>query len=449
MRLPWVFLCAIIPLTGLPSVAWAQDNAPAPVRQALPSGLRVVVLPNRNSQSVVLELRVRSGSADSPPGLAHFLEHSLFHGGRDRTHGEIDRLMETIGGEIDARTYRDSVRFRVEIPVDRWRDALAVLAELTLTATVPDERIAQEQRIVAEERRFAETDPVRVGTQRLFRAWFPSDPYGTDPLGNPDDTALATGDTLRQLHRTAYRPERMSLVVGGSVDPAEVIRVADALFVGENTPAKFRPSPTAPVRPGGATTEPAVDVIENARLTWIHLGFRVDDASAAGVARAEALAHWLSNPDAGLWSAIPETNQPYLVQSEVFPLRRSVLGIVRCATEPKKTETTLAALDARIRAWASEPDPTFETKWKSIQAGLLSRWDQVGATVAGAVARAAQHEGRDAAGDDDRVRAAIVNLTFRDFREALVALAQPGGLRLVRSGAPAPGGIAPPGEAQP
>jgi len=436
-------------LTALATGATAQGNASMPVRQAIASGLRVVVLPTRDSPSVVLELRVRSGSSDSAPGTAHFLEHALFHGGRDRSHGEIDRLMETIGGEIDARTFRDSVRYRVEVPNDRWRDALAVLAELTLTATVPDERLERERRIVAEERRFAALDPVRVGTQHLFRAFFPSDPYGIDPLGSPGETAMATGEALRELHRTAYRPERMSLVIGGSVDPAEAIRVADALFSGENTPAKFRPAPTVPARPGSPMPRPAEEVIENARLTWVHVGFRFDDTGAAGVARAEAVAHWLSDPEAGLWSALDESKKPYLVQNEVFPLRRAVVGIVRCAAEPKHTEPIVAALDARIRGWVSEPEPAFEIQWKRVQAGLLTKWDQIGATVAGAVARAAQHEGRDAAGDDDRIRAAIASLTSRELREALAALAQPGGVRLVRTGAPAPDGIAKPEEAKP
>ena len=437
-RLHGRVLAAIISSVLLSPVAADGPAEPALRRQVLPSGLRTIVLARPASPIVSIELRVRAGSADTTPGAAHLLEHSLFHGSRERRHGEIDRLIETIGAEIDARTFRDSTRFRLDVPADRWRDALSVLAELVLTPTLASERLDIERRIIAEERLHAAADPVRSGVQQLLETWFVGDPYAQDPLGTPQALADIGSDQLRALHRSTFRPDRMSLVIGGPVDPAEVARVADALFVAENSTAQFRkPSVPAPAPP--ANPKPLRIPATNRSTVWVHAGFRLDASDTDAVATAEAVCQWLADPEHGPWSESSTPRPPLQCQVEVIALRRAVVGMVRCQVDPANAADFPRTLRQRLTEWADAPDTMLQAQWADVRARALARWDRDNAATTSAVARIALHEGRDAAGDEDRIRARLAAISEADLRAMFRKLVAPSAIRFVQVGGPAPG----------
>ena len=75
----------------------------------LENGLRCALLPVR-SRVVWCGFGIHSGSRDDPeglPGLAHFVEHTLFKGTTHRRADHIRNRMEVVGGSIDAYTTKD------------------------------------------------------------------------------------------------------------------------------------------------------------------------------------------------------------------------------------------------------------------------------------------------------------------------------------------------------
>src|SRR5688500_1464978 len=80
---------------------------PAPVRDVLPNGVRVIVQEHRASDVTALQLWVRAGGRDEAAdelGLAHYLEHMLFKGTASRPFGFIDRDVEGVGGRRDRKS---------------------------------------------------------------------------------------------------------------------------------------------------------------------------------------------------------------------------------------------------------------------------------------------------------------------------------------------------------
>ena len=75
----------------------------------LDNGLRCALLPTR-SRVVWCGFGIHSGSRDDPeelPGLAHFVEHTIFKGTIHRRADHIRNRMEVVGGSIDAYTTKD------------------------------------------------------------------------------------------------------------------------------------------------------------------------------------------------------------------------------------------------------------------------------------------------------------------------------------------------------
>src|SRR5687768_456435 len=80
-------------------------------RMQLPNGLTLVVQENHASPVVAVQAWVEAGSADEAlgeDGIAHLHEHLLLRGTQSRAPGEVARIVESLGGEIDVRTGYDA-----------------------------------------------------------------------------------------------------------------------------------------------------------------------------------------------------------------------------------------------------------------------------------------------------------------------------------------------------
>ena len=117
----------------------ATLGAPAPTRAATPvldatldNGLRVLLLEDRRSPIVSVQVWYRVGSRDERPGatgLAHFLEHMMFKGTTAHGKGEFSRTVERNGGHDNAFTTQDTTSYFVNIAADKVEDILRLEAD--------------------------------------------------------------------------------------------------------------------------------------------------------------------------------------------------------------------------------------------------------------------------------------------------------------------------------
>ena len=122
-------------------------------RTILPNGLIVLTERMDHLRSVAMGVWIKSGSRCEPPetnGISHFVEHMLFKGTRSRTAQLIAREMDSIGGNLDAFTGKETICFNVKSLSDHAPVALDVLADLVLNPVfaVPD--IERERGVILE-----------------------------------------------------------------------------------------------------------------------------------------------------------------------------------------------------------------------------------------------------------------------------------------------------------
>src|SRR3990172_5476859 len=104
----------------------------APTRVRLPNGLTLIAEESHAAPVVALPAWVRVGSADESEelaGVAHVHEHMLFKGTARRGVGEIARLVEGSGGEINAWTSFDQTVYHLVLAADEVRVGLDILAD--------------------------------------------------------------------------------------------------------------------------------------------------------------------------------------------------------------------------------------------------------------------------------------------------------------------------------
>jgi zinc protease len=203
------------------------------VKQTLPNGLRVLVLPRHTTPVVTTMMWYRVGSKDELPGatgLAHFLEHLMFKGTRKLKKGEIDRLTYQNGGSNNAFTFNDYTAYEFNFPKQTWKVALSIEADRMRNCSFDTKEFDAERQVVMEERRIGEDEPAQQFQEQLNAISFVAHPYRNPVIGWMADLKRVSRDEVYAFYQQYYRPSNATLVITGDVTPQEALATARAAF---------------------------------------------------------------------------------------------------------------------------------------------------------------------------------------------------------------------------
>ena len=191
----------------------------------LPNGAKLIVKPREDTEAVALHVWFRVGSVYEKydeKGMAHFLEHMLFNGTEKYKYGEIDRIVESLGGNINAGTSKDYTYYHIEIAHPYWKQALEVLYQLTMKATLDPQMIEKEKAIVIEELKRGKDNPTTVLWEEFEKLVYKVSPYRFPIIGFEETIRKFTREKLLRFYKSFYQPRNMAIVVVGKVKPKEV-----------------------------------------------------------------------------------------------------------------------------------------------------------------------------------------------------------------------------------
>ena len=152
----------------------------------LDSGTTILIDEMRDVRSFALGVFVRAGSGDEPParqGMSHFLEHLLFKRTRRRTNAEIARVIDRLGGEVDAFTTKEYTGFYVHTLDAHFDEALDLVGDVVLSPAFNASDIETERGVILEEIGEANDNPEDLAHENLVRAFWKTHPLGAPILG--------------------------------------------------------------------------------------------------------------------------------------------------------------------------------------------------------------------------------------------------------------------------
>jgi len=190
-------------------------------RTVLPNGLIVLTERMDHLRSVAMGVWIKSGSrcetAESN-GISHFVEHMLFKGTRSRTAQQIAREMDSIGGNLDAFTGKETICFNVKSLSDHVPIALDVLTDLVLNPVFAPADIERERGVILEEIKMDEDNPDILVHELFTQSFWRDHPLGKPILGTKATVANLDQKSLFDYHSDRFHGGNIVFSAAGHLD---------------------------------------------------------------------------------------------------------------------------------------------------------------------------------------------------------------------------------------
>ncbi len=176
-------------------------------RTVLPNGLIVLTERMDHLRSVAMGVWIKSGSrceAREINGISHFVEHMLFKGTRSRSAQRIAREMDSIGGNLDAFTSKETICFNVKSLADHVPIALDVLTDLVLNPIFAATDIERERGVILEEIKIDEDNPDVLVHELFTQSFWKGHPLGKPILGTTETVGRLGQQKLLRLPRRPF-----------------------------------------------------------------------------------------------------------------------------------------------------------------------------------------------------------------------------------------------------
>ena len=233
-------LCALAACSGPAAEKFSFKYAEK--RAVLDNGLKLVVIPDKNTQMVQVDVRYEVGANEDPPGkagLAHLAEHMMFQHrfGLEQNPAAPPtfNILQEIATSYNAYTTWEKTHYFLVARKENI-DTLLRLEAARLNAgcnTISKEQFEREREVVRNEIRQRTGSPEGQVIGLILDAAYPDGHAYNQTVGGDDQqlTSITFEDACNFL-RDYYTPSRATVIVAGNVDVETVGKKVNQYFGG-------------------------------------------------------------------------------------------------------------------------------------------------------------------------------------------------------------------------
>jgi zinc protease len=229
---------------------------PTPVSQRLGNGLTVISVTNHRMPLVTAALFAQGGASDDPDnraGRAALAAAVMTEATATRSAEQIHAAAESLGASISAGSGWDGDQLALTVRTADLDAALGLAADVARNARLPADELERQRAIALDAVRVSMRDPGDVASVAAARALYGTHPYGHPASGTEASLRAVTRDDVLAAYRADWRPENVTLVLSGDIDPAAARALAERFFGdwhGGAAPARRRAPPLPAPLPG-------------------------------------------------------------------------------------------------------------------------------------------------------------------------------------------------------
>ena len=329
----------------------------------LKNGLRVLLVPCE-AESVAVGLFIASGSRHEDAksaGISHFIEHMLFKGTPTRTPLDITQAIEGRGGNFNACTGEESTCYFAHLPCEYLVEAVDILSDMYLRATIPANEFAREKQVVIEEIKMYADEPDAVAMENLQRNLFPKSTLGAPVAGTPESLLPLKPADLKRYIKSHYLPSNTVVIIVGNFEESHALRAVSERFRRCSDVRMLRRTDDQPLsgKPIAETT-----VAKDIAQAQLALGYRTfgiaDKRKYAAIVMDAILGRGMSSR---LFQEVREKRGlSYDISSRMQFFQDAGMFTITAGLDRSKTRDALATIDRELKRIREKPVSALELK---------------------------------------------------------------------------------------
>src|SRR5262245_52095954 len=202
-------------------------------REQLPNGLLVLSEEMAHIRSVSIGIWMRTGSRDEAlesNGISHFVEHMVFKGTKTRSARDIARQVDSIGGNMDAFTGKETICFNIKVLDEHLPIALDILSDLVLNPVFEPKDIVREKGVILEEIKMDEDNPDYLVHEIFTQNFWKDHPLGKPILGTKETVRSFEQAKLFDFYRQRFAPNNIIISAAGHLNHARFVQLIRERF---------------------------------------------------------------------------------------------------------------------------------------------------------------------------------------------------------------------------
>jgi zinc protease len=305
------------------------------------NGLTLIVEEDRSAPVASVQAWCCTGSIHEGEkmgaGLSHILEHMLFKGTDSRPPGAIASEVQNLGGYINAYTSFDRTVFWIDVPADGASAAVAILADATMNATLPEAEYTKEQEVIRREFAMGFDDPNRQSSELMLKTVFTESPFRHPVIGYLDVYNKLTREDVLRYYKARYVPNNLTFVVTGDVDANKIHDELGKLF--ETQPRRALEPIYIANEPGQLGRRDAHEEFPT-ELTRLSLAWRIPGLTNPDTPALDLLGEILGSGRSSLLNTdIRERKElAHSVSAGMMSLQNEGVFVIQAVTDPDKRE---------------------------------------------------------------------------------------------------------------
>uniref|UniRef100_A0A7C4R5Q3 Insulinase family protein n=1 Tax=candidate division CPR3 bacterium TaxID=2268181 RepID=A0A7C4R5Q3_UNCC3 len=204
-------------------------------RFKLKNGLRVIMVPRKETEAVFFEVLCGVGSryeTDDIAGISHFLEHMAFKGTKKRAGTlDISKEIDQVGGTFNAFTYDDLTAYFIKLHSDKIELAIDIISDMLINSKLEEKEIDKEKGVILEEYKMGIDDPDYFAVIKIEELLYGKDtPLGRWIMGKTETIKAINRKKIIDFKNKFYNPDNMVIAIGGNINQTEVKKLLEKYF---------------------------------------------------------------------------------------------------------------------------------------------------------------------------------------------------------------------------
>jgi len=203
-------------------------------KTTLSNGLRIITVPQKNTQSLTVLVLVGTGSKYERKeinGISHFLEHMYFKGTKRRpSTTAIAETLDKVGGIYNAFTSEEYTGYFAKVAASQFDLALDWVSDIYLNSLLPEKEIEKEKGVIIEEINMRYDHPMSYLEVLWPKLLYGDQPAGWDVAGTKESIMKMNRRELHDYTKSQYVASNTIICVAGKIDEKNTIAKVKKYF---------------------------------------------------------------------------------------------------------------------------------------------------------------------------------------------------------------------------